>query len=201
MKKFILSIAHNTRQQLSNTTYEVRAEISSREALAKAVQFDHISGQFKDNKRADANFISADCVMMDCDNDHSDNPKDWLTPEKLSIRLEDVEFATVYSKSHEKVKGNLSARPRFHVYFPLSATVNKSSRIRELKAKLCMLIPEFDKAAKDVSRVFLGIENPVCRFFEGSLCIDEFIDTANLRENQSSEIIHEGKILCFFRFH
>ena len=193
MKHFILSIAHNKRQQLSNTTYEVRAEISSLEALAKAVQFDHISGQFKDNKRADDNFISADCVMMDCDNDHSNNPKDWLTPEKLSIRLEDVEFATVYSKSHEKVKGNFSARTRFHVYFPLSATVNKSSRIRELKAKICMLIPEFDKAAKDVSRVFLGIENPVCRFFEGSLCVDEFIDKANLRENPSSEIIHEGK--------
>ena len=88
MKHFNLSVALNTRQQLYKTTYDFKAEISSLEALRQAVQWDHISGQFKDNHRSDDNFISADCVFMDCDNNHSNNPdeKYIITCQKQFIR-------------------------------------------------------------------------------------------------------------------
>ena len=42
---------------------------------------------------------------MDCDNDHSDNPSDWLTPERLAQQLPDVAFAATYSRHHMQAKG------------------------------------------------------------------------------------------------
>ena len=181
MKKFIMSVA-NVRGYKNNTDYPNQVEVSSLDDLKKAAQFDHIAGQYEYNHRADENFISTDCVFMDCDNDGSENPNDWLTPEKLSERLPEVEFYIVYSKSNMKTKRNgktnhyYSERPRFHVYFTLSETVDKAARIKELKNKLFFLVPEFDKGALDVSRQLFGVQEPNGECFEGSLCIDEFID-------------------------
>ncbi|MGD1818797.1 MAG: hypothetical protein ACPKOI_02795 [Pleomorphochaeta sp.] len=39
----------------------------------------NILSSYKDNYRSSSNFISANALGMDCDNDHSDYPKDWKT--------------------------------------------------------------------------------------------------------------------------
>mgnify|MGYP002856976824 CR=1 FL=1 len=175
MRQFILSIAEGTRLQASNKVYSVQVDVDSTEALRNAVQYDHVAGMFRNNERSNDNFISTDCVMMDCDNEHTENSAEWLTPEALAARLPDVEFDIVYSKSHLKPKDASSPRPRWHVYFPLSETANSAKSIRVLKEQLLRLVPEFDAAAKDAARFFYGVPSPVVELHEGGLCIDEFL--------------------------
>ena len=125
---------------------------------------------------------------MDCDNNHSDNPEDWLTVQKLTERLPGVEFLIVYSKSHMKEKkegrkadGKIySARPRFHVYFALSRTFTIADEIRGLKEQLLQVIPEFDAGAKDAARFFFGVEKPRGEYHEDTLCVDEFISSQSI---------------------
>ena len=193
MKAFTLSIAQGVRGVAANKTYSTQAKITCIDELKKAVQFDHVAGFFKNNERSIDNFISADCMMMDCDNDDSESPEKWLTPETLSQRLNDVEHVIVYSKSHMKDKSKYTARPRFHVYFPLSEAVCEADTIRAMKEKLLALVPEFDSGAKDSARFFYGVENPQGKYFEGSLCIDQFMaqhDVPSI-EYEVTEIPHD----------
>ena len=174
MKTFHLSIANGIRLNAQNQTYSTHAEISCLDDLKSAVQFDHVAGYFKNDARSVPNFIEADCIIMDCDNDDSDNPEAWLTPERLSERLHDVEFLVVYSKNHMKNKGKYSARPRYHVYFPLSEKITQAGRIRHMKEQLLAIVPEFDKGAKDAARFIYGVDNPQAEHRAGSWFIDEF---------------------------
>ena len=175
MNTFHLSLAQGVRGVAVNKIYSTQATITSLDELRKAVQCDHVAGIFKNNERSIDNFMSADCLMMDCDNDHSESPEKWLSPDTLSQRLNNVEFMVVYSKSHMKDKGKYPARPRFHVYFALSLLVNEPDTIRVMKEKLLALVPEFDSGAKDAARFFYGVENPQGTFQKGSLCVDEFL--------------------------
>lgn len=104
-----------------NTLYPYQKVITSEADLKKAVATDHVCALYDHFSRSDANFQLSDVVPMDCDNDHSDNPDDWMTAEKLSVLLSDVAFAITYSRHHNLPKGTVSARPRFHVFFPTCA--------------------------------------------------------------------------------
>lgn len=59
-----------------NTSYENKFEINDEASLIEAVSHDYVCARYKDNKRSNANFICSDCITMDVDNDHSDNPDD-----------------------------------------------------------------------------------------------------------------------------
>ena len=85
MKTFHLSVAEGIRQNAYNQTFSTHAEISTLDDLKKAVQFDHVAGLFKNDARSVPNFIEADCIIMDCDNDHSDNPPE--TPKKKAVLI------------------------------------------------------------------------------------------------------------------
>lgn len=54
---------------------------------------------------------------MDCDNDHSDNKKDWVTPFDIVLVLTGVCFFVSFSRKPMKDNSSKSARPRFHGYF------------------------------------------------------------------------------------
>lgn len=175
MKSFTLSIAEGITQQPNNRYYRKQAEIHSLQELLQAVQFDHVAGIFKDNRRSLETFIQADVLMMDCDNEHTADPAGWLTPEKLHDRLPNVPFYAVYSKSHMKEKEGLSPRPRFHADFPLSHIINDAKHIRRLKEILLEIVPEFDEGAKDTARYFNGVPDPKGLTFEGDTCIDTYL--------------------------
>ena len=81
--KFTLYTADCT-GNAKNTVYPNQKVIISEADLRKAVTFDHVCALYANNARSDANFQLSDVVPMDCDNDHSDDPEDWITPEKLS---------------------------------------------------------------------------------------------------------------------
>ena len=114
--KFTLYTA-TCRENAKNIKYPKDVEVIDEESLKSAVQFDHVSAKFTDDKRSNASFIESDCLMFDCDNSHSENPEDWVTPLELALTFSDVAFAVAYSRNHMKNKGNRIARPKFHVYF------------------------------------------------------------------------------------
>lgn len=204
-KPFHLSVAQGIRQVQSNNTYGKVSEIKNVDDLRQAVQFDHVAGIFKDNHRRLQNFIEADAVIMDCDNERSDNPQDWLTPDKLSLKLHDVIFYSVYSRNHMKDKEGKSARPRFHAYLPLSTTYRNADAVRKLKEQLLQAVHDFDAGAKDTARFIYGVEKPLCEFHFGHVCIDDFLEAilnvaAVVKDNSSkehddndSDVIHVGE--------
>ena len=197
MKSFHLSVAVGKRQQPKNHTYEHELEISSFEQFKQAVQWDNCGGIFKEHHRSNDNFISADCLLMDCDNEKSDNSQFWLTPDIFAEKTLGVTFYVVCSKSNMKDKydknGKISksARPRFHVYFPLSETCTDAKKIRDMKEKFLRVFPDFDSGAKDAARFFYGVENPVCGVQEGSMYIDEFLDTVpDIELHDATDTVH-----------
>ena len=190
MKTFHIS-GSNVRVSPQNTEYPVPIEITNIDDLKQAARYDHTCGQFRGNKLNTENFLTADGIVMDCDNDHSDNPEDWLTPEKLHALLTDVPFCWIYSKSHMKIKAGdkdpvtgkvreYSARPRFHVYFPLELPIKDAASVRALKERLLQAIPEFDEGAKDAARKIYGVEYPDGGAYEGTTPIDVFWNCGGL---------------------
>ena len=103
----------------SNCMYPNSVMVSDRDSFIQAISFDHVAGTIKGNYRRKDNFISSDCIPMDCDNDHSDDEKDWVMPFDVAMDFPDVCFYASYSRKHMKIKGSKSARPRFHIYFPI----------------------------------------------------------------------------------
>ena len=186
MKTFTLSVAAGIRGKNKNNLYETQSVIQSMDDLGNAVLWDHCAGLFKNNRRSNDNFIQADCLLMDVDNTHSDNPNEWVTPDTLQQRLPEVEFYIIYSRNHMKEKDGQAPRPKFHVYFPLSETITKAAEIRKLKECLRVVVPEFDPAAKDAARFFFGVENPQGGIQEGSFCVDEFITLSGIEPPTST---------------
>ncbi|MFR7791417.1 MAG: hypothetical protein ACLU2X_05035 [Ruminococcus sp.] len=84
--KFTLYAADCT-GNAKNTIYPHQKVITSEADLKKAVASDHVCAKYDNDTRCDANFQISDVVPMNCDNDHSNNPDDWITPEKLSEML------------------------------------------------------------------------------------------------------------------
>lgn len=92
--------------------------VTDKETLVATVKLDHVMAEYKGNYRKGDNFIQSDVIPLDCDNDHSDNPDDWVAPFEVAMQFPDVTFAVSYSRNNMKDKGGKSARPRFHGYFP-----------------------------------------------------------------------------------
>ena len=141
--------------------------ITTLENLKDAAQYDHIAGIFEGNHRANEDIKFTKCIIMDCDNDGSENSADWLTPEKLAERLKGIEFLIIYSKSHMKEKDNFSARPRFHIYFPLKRFLKSDNEVKGAKEAILRLCPEFDPKAKDTARLIFGVPYPEGLHFKG----------------------------------
>lgn len=181
-KTFTLSVAVGVRQNVFNKEYGHVSEIRTLHDLQQAVLWDNTCCTFRNNHRNSEMFIQADVVCMDCDNDHEDNPENWLTPEKLAFFIHNVLFLVVYSRHHMKdkkdTKGNIiSPRPRWHVYFPLSRSYSEYNTLKDMKELILQRFPEFDPAAKDVTRLLFGVENPMCELHEGDSYLDEFLSS------------------------
>ena len=75
--KFTIYIADCTGNE-KNTLYPNQRVITCEGDLKKSITYDHVCAQYQNNTRSDANFIVSDVVPMDCDNDRSDNPDEWI---------------------------------------------------------------------------------------------------------------------------
>lgn len=119
-----------------NNFYPTEINVTSTDIMKSVVRFDHVGEKFKDYIRKNENFIESNVIIMNCDNDHSENPDDWITPEKLHEKIPNVTFIAVSSKSNMKPKGNFSARPSHHYYFPTGKLITTSTEYSNLKRKL-----------------------------------------------------------------
>ena len=178
---------------LSNTVYPNRAVITDEESLLNAIKFDHVTAQYKDNYRKNANFLQADNVALDCDNDHSDDSKDWVTSVDVSNAFMDVPFAVTYSRNHMKQKGNKSPRPRFHVYFRIPEITDKDEYV-SIKQQIVSAFPYFDTNALDSARLIFGTDNTEVEFYDGDKSITDFLeDIALMNLDDEQEEIPEGQ--------
>ena len=174
---------------LSNCVYPNKHIITDEAAMKVAMKYDHVTAAYKDNYRNNSNFITADNVPLDCDNDHSDNPADWITPFEVAMAFPDVAFVAVYSRNHMKVKDGRSARPRFHVYFVIPE-VTDSKDYTLLKKRIAASFPYFDSNALDSARLLFGVAEPQVEFYEGNSNIIDFLDDQEFDawDNQQSEV-------------
>ena len=158
----------------SNCVYPNPVTVTDADTMRQAAAFDHVCAAYKQNYRSVDNFLKADCLPMDCDNDHSDDPDDWLTPFDVAMDFPGVGMIFVYSRSHMKPKGKRGPRPRFHVYFICTETTN-SEIYSSWKDRLIADYPYFDDGAKDSARFLFGVKNAVVEVYDGEITIDEFL--------------------------
>lgn len=104
----------NQRGSPQNCLYPYWGTARTTDELKPLVANDHVFIQFADNRRAKDNFIQAKYAVFDCDNDHSDDPADWINLDDIPRLLPEVRCIIYTSRSHMKQKGTKSERPRFH---------------------------------------------------------------------------------------
>ena len=163
----------NTRNDPKNCRYPNRLADLSDEALKEAFAHDYVCAEYKGSYRSADNFIRSTCLAFDVDNDFSDDPAEWLTPEDVRDAFPGVEIIIHYSRSHMKAKNGRPARPKFHVFFPIEE-VTGAEEYAALKQRVYEYFPFFDAQALDAARFFFGTENPEIECYEGTL-LNEFL--------------------------
>ena len=161
-----------------NNHYPNHHHITDQTSLEQVAWLDHVAATYTGDRRSSASFISSDCVVMDIDNDHSENPDEWVTPESLSEVMAGVEFMTATSRNHMRIKGSESARPRFHVYYPINK-ISDASEYAGLKKRLAARFDFFDHNALDAGRFIYGNPTPEVHVFKGEQLLDEWIAAAD----------------------
>lgn len=155
-----------------NKVYPNEVTVDNLPALEQAMRRDHVCAKYASNVRGVANFQYADCIPMDCDNDHSDNPEDWKGPEDVQKAFPHVAFAVSFSRNHMKEKDGKAARPKFHCYFPIER-ISSAEQYTALKQQIQKVFPQFDANALDAGRFLFGVENPQVMYFKGKKTVDE----------------------------
>ena len=162
----------NCRGNAKNSLYPNKRVVDNERDFLEVMPFDHVCAEFKNYRRSGENFLSADTEVMDCDNDHSDNPADWIRPEDLPEQIgHEVAFAVVSSRNNGKIKDGKSARPRFHVYFPHDP-ITDSETCAALKRAIQQKFPFFDAHALDAARFIFGNPTEEVLWHEGEITID-----------------------------
>ena len=163
--KFTLFTASCTGRE-ANCRYPQKREIQDAQALQEAAAFDHVCAAYQDSYRSRDNFLWSDVVVMDCDNDHTENPQEWVTGEELLARLPGVAVAIVPSRNNGKDKDGRTARPRFHAYFPIPKLEDEKA-YSLLKQEIRERFPFFDEAALDSARFLYGTPTETVLWQEG----------------------------------
>lgn len=163
--KFTVFTASCTGRE-ANCRYPQKREIQTAQDLKEAAQFDHVCAAYKNNYRSRDNFLWSDVVVMDCDNDHTENPQEWVTGEKLLARLPGVAVAIVPSRNNGKAKDGRTARPRLHAYFSIPKLEDEKA-YSLLKQEIRERFPFFDEAALDSARFLYGTPTESVLWQEG----------------------------------
>lgn len=188
--KLVLCLANSSGDK-KNCLYPNRVEASSAEELAKAVGFDHVCAEYDKNYRSISNFRKSNVVVMDCDNDHSDNPAEWITPESLDDLMPDIAYAVAPSRHNMLPKDGKSARPRFHVYFLIEETTD-ADYYTALKTAIHKAYPFFDGNALDAARFIFGADVDEVIWHDGWVLISEEV---TLTEEEQELPTTKGPIL------
>lgn len=177
---------------LPNSIYPHKHVITDEDSMKTAVAFDHVAAEYTNNHRSNSDFLSSDNIPMDCDNDHSDDPSDWVTLFEVAMAFPGVEFVVVYSRNNMLPKSGKSPRPRFHVYFPIPP-ITDSTEYTDLKKRIAAEFPYFDKNALDSARLLFGVTNPQVEIYNGDMSIVDFLDNADFEQwDNNNTSVPEG---------
>lgn len=157
-----------------NCTYPHKVEVTGKDSLIEAVKHDYVCAEYQGNYRSNDNFIGSDCLPVDCDNDHSDDPEEWVYPSDVATAFPGVSFAVHYSRNHMKTKGGKAARPKFHVFFAIDR-ITDPGQYSEMKKLVNTIFPYFDTKALDAARFFFGTKIPEVEIFDGPMTLTTFL--------------------------
>lgn len=175
----------NQRGSPQNCLYRYVGMAHTAGELKPLVANDHVFIQFSGNRRGKENFVQAKYAVFDCDNDHSDNPADWINMEDIPRLLPGVRCTIYTSRNHMKKKENMSARPRFHVVFFVDTMTDVDSYTAFMKKVQSMHL-FFDENALDGGRFYYGNPEAQVLFFTGSMTLTQFI-----ADEESAEVFTE----------
>ena len=176
--------------QANNCLYPHSVEITDAASLTRAVSRDYVCAAYEGSYRNNDNFLGSDCLSVECDNDHSDDPLDWKTPADIAEAFPGVSFAVHYSRNHMKVKNGRAARPKFHTFFAIDRLTD-AEEYSNLKKLVNVIFPYFDTKALDAARFYFGTPNPVVELFPGTMNLTEFLCTEDF-DAEMPEGTHGG---------
>ena len=168
-----------------NCTYPHKVEVTGKDSLIEAVKHDYVCAEYQGNYRSNDNFIGSDCLPVDCDNDHSDDPDEWVYPSDVATAFPGVAFAVHYSRNHMKAKGGKAARPKFHVFFAIDRVI-EPGQYSEMKKLVNSIFPYFDTQALDAARFFFGTKEPEVEIFDGPMTLTTFLTDDDFDANMDS---------------
>lgn len=177
--------------QAANCSYPNRRVVTKPEEMQEAVRFDHVCAEDKGNYRSIGNFARSDVVVMDIDNDHTEDPAEWITPEKLDEMMPDISYVIAFSRNHMKVKDGKAARPKFHVYFQITETID-AGWYAALKRGIKKRFDFFDGNALDAARFIFGADSNEVVWHEGWMTIDEEIEPVYEDEADQADKKEDG---------
>lgn len=158
-----------------NCSYPHKHVILDEDSLKAAICHDYVCAEYQNNYRNNDNFMGSDCLPVDCDNDHSEDPKDWITPDDIMQVFPGVSFAVHYSRSHNKMKNGKAARPKFHVLFPIDR-ITDATLYSDMKKLVNSIFPYFDTQALDAARFFFGTSAADVAIYPGRMNLTEFLN-------------------------
>lgn len=179
-----------------NCSYPHKHVILDEASLKAAICHDYVCAEYKNSYRNGENFIGSDCLPVDCDNDHSEKPEDWVTPDDVMQAFPGVTFAHHYSRFHNREKNGKPARPKFHVLFPIEY-VTDAALYSDMKKLVNSIFPYFDTQALDAARFFFGTTAAEVALYPGRMNLTEYLDEDIFDEDMAqgqydSSVIPEG---------
>ena len=158
-----------------NCLYPRSGTSNDPDELKRLFRNDHTLIRFKNNYRCIDNFAEAVVAVLDNDNDHSDNPQDWVSIENISTIFPDVPCVVSTSRNHMRQKGARSPRPRYHVAFPIDP-ITRPEAYTALMQRVQAMFPFFDGKALDAGRFFFGNPDTEVYSFPGRITLTQFME-------------------------
>lgn len=158
-----------------NCSYPHAINVGDEESLRRVVGQDYVAVEYRNGYRSKENFLRTNCLALECDNDHSDDPKDWVTPETVIERFPDTTVGFHFSRNHMRPKRGKTPRPKFHCFF-LIAEMTDPDAYSNLKKRVNTCFPYFDFKALDAARFFYGTADAQVQFHEGTITLNECLD-------------------------
>ena len=184
--------------QERNCLYPHEVEITDDLSLAEAVGRDYVCALYENHYRNCANFRSSDTLALEFDNDHSEDPKDWILPQRILNLFPGVPLAIHYSRNHMKVKRGKPPRPKFHAMLAIDPVTDPED-YRKMKEKVAAIIGFADPKALDSAHFFYGTKDALVEFYPGDKPLDVFLtdweddfDAGMAQGTYGERVIKEG---------
>ena len=176
-----------------NCLYPNKMIVTDKESFIKATKMDHVTAKYKGNYRSKDNFEFSGCIPLDCNNDHSDNPDEWVNPLDIALEIPGVAFSISYIRHHNLPKRDNSSRPRFHIFVPIEVVSNEQE-YANLKKRIAHTFSYYDTNALDSARFLYGSDSAEVEFYEGDKTIVDFLEEDGFTDFDASlEQVLEGQ--------